>query len=207
MDADSSDTIPHGDPLALFDAWFAEARASEPNDANAMALATATPDGAPSVRMVLLKEPRRRRLRVLHQRPEPQGRGNPRQSAGRAAVPLEVAAPPGAHRRAADAKSIAATADAYFASRAPAIRSSARWPRDQSAPARCPRDVPRAGRRRCARRLRRRRGAAAAALDRLPARRRETIEFWHRPRRTASTNAGGSSRDGDGGWTSTLLYP
>jgi pyridoxamine 5'-phosphate oxidase len=50
------DAIPHGDPFALFDAWFAEARASEPNDANAMALATATPDGAPSVRMVLLKE-------------------------------------------------------------------------------------------------------------------------------------------------------
>ena len=29
------------DPLALFDAWFAEARASEPNDPEAMALATA----------------------------------------------------------------------------------------------------------------------------------------------------------------------
>ena len=43
------------DPLALFDAWFAEAKASEPNDAEAMALATATPDGRPSVRMVLLK--------------------------------------------------------------------------------------------------------------------------------------------------------
>ena len=43
------------DPFALFDAWFAEARASEPNDANAMALATTTPDGRPSLRMVLLK--------------------------------------------------------------------------------------------------------------------------------------------------------
>lgn len=50
------DAIPHSDPFALFDAWFAEAKASEPNDPNAMALATATPDGAPSVRMVLLKE-------------------------------------------------------------------------------------------------------------------------------------------------------
>ncbi len=47
--------IPETDPLATFDAWFAEARASEPNDANAMALATATPQGCPSVRMVLLK--------------------------------------------------------------------------------------------------------------------------------------------------------
>lgn len=53
--APDQEAIPHGDPLVLFDAWFAEARASEPGDANAMALATATPDGAPSVRMVLLK--------------------------------------------------------------------------------------------------------------------------------------------------------
>jgi pyridoxamine 5'-phosphate oxidase len=43
------------DPHALFDQWFAEAQAAEPNDANAMALATATADGQPSVRMVLLK--------------------------------------------------------------------------------------------------------------------------------------------------------
>ena len=43
------------DPFALFDEWFAEARASEPNDPEAMALATADADGQPSVRMVLLK--------------------------------------------------------------------------------------------------------------------------------------------------------
>jgi pyridoxamine 5'-phosphate oxidase len=43
------------DPFVLFDAWFALAMASEPNDPNAMALATATAEGAPSVRMVLLK--------------------------------------------------------------------------------------------------------------------------------------------------------
>jgi len=43
------------DPFALFDTWFAEARESEPNDSNAMALATADVDGRPSVRMVLLK--------------------------------------------------------------------------------------------------------------------------------------------------------
>ena len=49
------EAIPHGDPFALFEAWFAEAQASEPNDPNAMALATATPEGRPSVRMVLLK--------------------------------------------------------------------------------------------------------------------------------------------------------
>ena len=43
------------DPFKLFDAWFAEARETEPNDSNAMALATADGDGRPSVRMVLLK--------------------------------------------------------------------------------------------------------------------------------------------------------
>ena len=49
------DAIPHDDPFAIFAAWFAEARESEPNDSNAMALATATPQGVPSLRMVLLK--------------------------------------------------------------------------------------------------------------------------------------------------------
>jgi pyridoxamine 5'-phosphate oxidase len=43
------------DPFVLFDTWYAEARASELNDSNAMALATADAAGRPSVRMVLLK--------------------------------------------------------------------------------------------------------------------------------------------------------
>jgi pyridoxamine 5'-phosphate oxidase len=43
------------DPFALFDAWLADAQASEPNDPNAMALATADAAGRPSLRMVLLK--------------------------------------------------------------------------------------------------------------------------------------------------------
>ena len=43
------------DPFDLFAAWFAEAEKSEPNDANAMTLATATAAGVPSARMVLLK--------------------------------------------------------------------------------------------------------------------------------------------------------
>jgi pyridoxamine 5'-phosphate oxidase len=44
------------DPLPCFHAWLAEARLREPNDPNAMALATATPTGLPSVRMILLKD-------------------------------------------------------------------------------------------------------------------------------------------------------
>ena len=47
--------MPATDPHALFDSWYAEARASELNDSNAMALATADAEGRPSVRMVLLK--------------------------------------------------------------------------------------------------------------------------------------------------------
>ena len=43
------------DPFKLFEQWYAEARATELNDSNAMALATSTPTGHPSVRMVLLK--------------------------------------------------------------------------------------------------------------------------------------------------------
>lgn len=52
---DWTESLPAGDPITLFEAWFTEALASEPNDANAMALASATPEGRPSVRMVLLK--------------------------------------------------------------------------------------------------------------------------------------------------------
>jgi len=44
------------DPFEQFRRWFAEAEASEPNDANAMTLATADGDGRPSARIVLLKE-------------------------------------------------------------------------------------------------------------------------------------------------------
>jgi len=43
------------DPLALFDDWFALAKTTELNDPNAMSLATCTPDGTPSVRIVLMK--------------------------------------------------------------------------------------------------------------------------------------------------------
>lgn len=44
------------DPIALFRLWLAEAERKEPNDPNAMALATVDEDGLPDVRMVLLKE-------------------------------------------------------------------------------------------------------------------------------------------------------
>ncbi|WP_413206063.1 pyridoxamine 5'-phosphate oxidase [Rhodospirillum sp. A1_3_36] len=48
-------SLENRDPYALFAEWMVDAEANEPNDPNAMALATCTPDGRPSVRMVLLK--------------------------------------------------------------------------------------------------------------------------------------------------------
>jgi pyridoxamine 5'-phosphate oxidase len=50
----SGDFTEAGEPFALFDAWFEEAKASEPNDPNGMALSTVDADGLPNVRMVLL---------------------------------------------------------------------------------------------------------------------------------------------------------
>ena len=45
-----------GEPYALFARWLEDATGSEPNDPNALALATVDPDGMPDVRMVLLKD-------------------------------------------------------------------------------------------------------------------------------------------------------
>lgn len=58
----TEDTHTHGppiegeDPFALFAAWFGDAKAREPNDPNAVALATADGSGMPNVRMVLMKD-------------------------------------------------------------------------------------------------------------------------------------------------------
>lgn len=55
-DADAVDFSGSDDPFALFAAWLVDATASEPNDPNGMALATADGDGLPNIRMVLLKD-------------------------------------------------------------------------------------------------------------------------------------------------------
>lgn len=57
MDSEQArNAIAEDEPFALFAEWFAEAQRHEPGDPEAVALATATPDGAPSVRMVLMKD-------------------------------------------------------------------------------------------------------------------------------------------------------
>jgi pyridoxamine 5'-phosphate oxidase len=53
---DRSGIFAGDDPFTIARAWLAEAEAQEPNDPNAIALATVDPEGLPNVRMVLLKD-------------------------------------------------------------------------------------------------------------------------------------------------------
>ena len=120
------------DPLALFDEWFADARAKEPNDPEAMALATADATGNPSVRMVLLKGHGPKGFVFYTNEQSAKGgqlRENPRAAllfhwkSLRRQVRLE-----GPVDRVSDAE-----ADAYFASRARDSQLGA-WASDQSRP-------------------------------------------------------------------------
>ena len=120
------------DPFALFDAWFAEAQTSEPNDPEAMALATADGAGRPSVRMVLLKGHDQRGFVFytnLDSRKGQELAANPDASllfhwkSLRRQVRIE-----GAVSVVSDAE-----ADAYFATRGRASRIGA-WASDQSRP-------------------------------------------------------------------------
>jgi len=52
---DDGGITPRTDPFVLFQEWLKQAESAEPNDPNAMALATADAAGIPNVRMVLLK--------------------------------------------------------------------------------------------------------------------------------------------------------
>ena len=200
--ADSSSALPEGDPIALFGAWFAEARASEPNDANAMALATATPDGRPSLRMVLLKGHDADSFVFYTNADSRKGqeiRANPQAAllfhwkSLRRQVRIEGAL----------AEVSPGEADAYFHSRA-RVSQLGSAASDQSrvladrrvylervaalADAHPEGDVPR---------------PAHWTGFRL---RPEAIEFWlDRPNRLHDRRQ--FSRAADGGWTSTLLYP
>ncbi len=120
------------DPHRLFDAWFAEAKAGEPNDPDAVALATADADGRPSVRMVLLKGHDERGFVVYSNRESRKGgelAANPRAAllfhwkSLRRQVRIE-----GPVTEVSDAES-----DAYFASRGRDSQLGA-WASDQSRP-------------------------------------------------------------------------
>jgi pyridoxamine 5'-phosphate oxidase len=120
------------DPYALFGTWMAEAKASEPNDPDAMALATVDADGLPDVRMVLLKgiDPRGFVFYTNYE----SAKGSELAGQPRAALLFHWKSlrrqvrVRGAVERVTDAE-----ADVYFASRARGSRIGA-WASDQSRP-------------------------------------------------------------------------
>jgi pyridoxamine 5'-phosphate oxidase len=188
-------------PFALFDEWFAEAREKELNDPNAMALATAGPDGQPHMRMVLLKGHSPRGF-VFYTNDESdkgeQLRENPRAAllfhwkTLRRQVRIE-----GAVERVADGE-----ADAYFASRSRDSQLGA-WASDQSRPL----DLRATFESRFNEMARRFEG------EEVPRPRHwggyrvvpERMEFWRdRPHRLHERRL--FTREGDG-WTEGLLYP
>jgi pyridoxamine 5'-phosphate oxidase len=131
--ANGDETIFQRDePISLFIDWMADAKATEPNDANAMALSTVDADGMPDSRMVLLKDVDARGFTFYSNRESAKGE--------------ELAASPAAAllfhwkslRRQVRVRGriepvSTAEADAYFASRARESRIGA-WASDQSRP-------------------------------------------------------------------------
>ena len=189
------------DPFALFDRWFAEARASEPNDPEAMALATAAADGRPSVRMVLLKGHGPDGFVFytnLDSRKGGEVAANPAVAllfhwkSLRRQVRIEGMAEP-----VSDAE-----ADSYFASRSRDSQIGA-WASDQSRPL----DRRETFEARCAELSRRFEGQPVPRPPRWSGYRvrPDAIEFWSdRPHRLHERRL--FTRDGDG-WREGLLYP
>jgi pyridoxamine 5'-phosphate oxidase len=120
------------DPFTLFDEWFAKASASEPNEPEAMTLATTGADGQPSARMVLLKAHGREGFVFYTHEQSAKGRDlseNPRAALLFHWKPLgRQVRIEGNVERVSDAE-----ADAYFASRARDSQLGA-WASDQSRP-------------------------------------------------------------------------
>ena len=121
-----------GEPFALFAEWLKDAEGSEPNDPNALALATVDPDGLPNVRMVLLKGFDERGF-VFYTNFESR-KGQEILSAGKAAMCFHWKSLRRQVRvRGATVKVDDAEADAYYASRPRGSRIGA-WASKQSRP-------------------------------------------------------------------------
>jgi pyridoxamine 5'-phosphate oxidase len=132
VDEDQGEVFTKDDPIGLFAEWFALAKAKEPNDANAMALATVDADGLPDVRMVLLKEFDARGLTFFTNLESAKGRQLPARP--RAALLFHWKTIRRQIRIRGDAAPVdPAEADAYFATRARGARIGA-WASAQSRP-------------------------------------------------------------------------
>jgi pyridoxamine 5'-phosphate oxidase len=120
------------DPFARFQEWFAEAWTHEPQDANAMTLATTTPDGSPAARIVLLKGADQRGFVFYTNK---QSRKGDELAANARAALLFHWKPQGRQVRIEGRveHTTDAEADAYYATRARISRLGA-WASDQSRP-------------------------------------------------------------------------
>jgi pyridoxamine 5'-phosphate oxidase len=190
------------DPFALFDEWLAEARASEINDPEAMAFASADADGRPSVRIVLLRHVGRDGFGFFTNLDSRKGGELAANPNGALAIHWKSL------RRQVRAEGRVeqvsdADADAYFASRSRDSRIGS-WASEQSRPLESRelferrveemrqrfegQDVPRPPR--------------WSGFRLIP----DKIEFWSdRPHRLHERRL--FTRDGDGSWSEGLLYP
>jgi pyridoxamine 5'-phosphate oxidase len=120
------------DPFVIAQAWLAEAEVSEPNDPNAIALATVDGDGLPNVRMVLLKdiEP----AAFVFYTNYGSAKGRELEASGKAAFVLHWKSLRRQIRvRGLVSREEGAPADTYYASRSLKSRLGA-WASDQSQP-------------------------------------------------------------------------
>ncbi|MDQ3471010.1 MAG: pyridoxamine 5'-phosphate oxidase [Pseudomonadota bacterium] len=189
------------DPFALFDAWMAEARASEPNDPEAVAFASADQQGRPSVRIVLLRSVGSQGFGFFTNLDSRKGRELLANPYGALAIHWKSLR----RRVRADGAVVEvseAEADAYFESRSRESRIGA-WASDQSRPLES-RDL---FERRYAQMQQKFEGgdvprpARWSGFRLIP----DTIEFWSdRPHRLHERLLFTRS---DGGWSEGLLYP
>lgn len=128
----SGDFTQAADPFAVFERWLDEAKASEPNDPNAMAVATVDADGLPNVRVVLLNGYDRRGF-VFYTNTE-SAKGGEIAATGVAALVFHWKSLRRQVRVRGPAERVAdAEADAYFATR-PRDSQIGAWASEQSRP-------------------------------------------------------------------------
>ena len=120
------------DPFVIAKAWLAEAEKTEPNDPNAIALATVDADGLPNARMVLLKDIEA--AAFVFYTNYGSAKGRELQAAGKAAFVMHWKSLRRQVRvRGLTSKEVGAQADEYYASRSLKSRLGA-WASDQSQP-------------------------------------------------------------------------